>query len=237
MIFNFERRPSDSPYIEAIWHNRSENGGRFISAAVGHWGMVVTRLKGKTSITVRGPETRATPAYCPPEAEHYGIFFKVGTFMMHLPGIDLRDGAITLPEASGRSFWLKGSAWQYPEYDDLEAFVERLAREGLVVCEPVVEDLYHRHVKDLSPRSVQRRFLRATGLTRGAASQIARARNATILLQGGTSILETVNQAGYSDQPHLTRSLKHYIGQTPAQLLCNRGAEQLSFLFKTTLPG
>jgi hypothetical protein len=37
-------------------------------------------------------------------------------------------------------------------------------------------------------------------------------------LQQGVSILDTVEQAGYFDQPHLTRSLKYLIGQTPAQI-------------------
>ncbi len=46
-----------------------------------------------------------------------------------------------------------------------------------------------------------------------------RARHARTLLQQGISILDTVEQAGYADQPHLTRSLKRFMGQTPAQIL------------------
>ena len=45
------------------------------------------------------------------------------------------------------------------------------------------------------------------------------ARYAVLLLQQGTSILETVHLAGYFDQPHLTRALKLWVGQTPLQLL------------------
>jgi len=30
--------------------------------------------------------------------------------------------------------------------------------------------------------------------------------------------MRTVYEAGYSDQSHLTRSLKHYIGRTPAEI-------------------
>jgi methylphosphotriester-DNA--protein-cysteine methyltransferase len=56
-----------------------------------------------------------------------------------------------------------------------------------------------------------------------------------IFLQQGVSILDTIQQAGYYDQPHLTRSLKRFIGQTPAQLLHHSQPEQLSFLYKTTL--
>jgi len=72
---------------------------------------------------------------------------------------------------------------------------------------------------DLSLRSVQRRFLRATGLTHGLVVQIERAQRAMKLLQQGVSILDTVDQAGYADQPHLTRALKRLVGQTPAQIL------------------
>jgi methylphosphotriester-DNA--protein-cysteine methyltransferase len=76
---------------------------------------------------------------------------------------------------------------------------------------------------------VQRRFLRATGLTHGAVSQIERAHRAVALLRQGVSILDTVERAGYADQPHLTRSLKRLIGQTPAQLAPESMAMPLSF--------
>jgi hypothetical protein len=62
MIFNFEEKPSDSPYVEVVWRNHSESGGHFISMASSHWQMVITKHEGKTKLTVRGPETKATPA-------------------------------------------------------------------------------------------------------------------------------------------------------------------------------
>lgn len=48
--------------------------------------------------------------------------------------------------------------------------------------------------------------------------EIERTRYAMTLLQQGASILDTVYQAGYFDQPHLTRALKRFVGQTPAQI-------------------
>jgi methylphosphotriester-DNA--protein-cysteine methyltransferase len=89
--------------------------------------------------------------------------------------------------------------------------------------------------QELSPRSVQRRFVQATGLTQGSIRTINRARRATLLLQQGFSILDTVEQAGYSDQAHLTRSLKQLIGKTPAQIINRSKPEQMSLLFKTEL--
>ena len=40
------------------------------------------------------------------------------------------------------------------------------------------------------------------------------------LLRQGCSILDTVEDAGYFDQPHLTRALKRWVGHTPAQVTC-----------------
>jgi len=70
----------------------------------------------------------------------------------------------------------------------------------------------------LSSRSVQRRFCHATGISQRTARQIERARTAVRLLKDGASILDTVEQAGYADQSHLTRALKRLAGLTPAEL-------------------
>lgn len=233
MFFNFEQIPTNSPYVEAIWRNRPEREGSFISLAVSHWGLVVTRHNGKTSVTIRGPESKATVAYCPADAEHFGVYFKLGTFMPFLPAGRLRDGAITLPDSSSDSFWMNSASWRIPEFEDLEIFINKLVRGGLLVYDPAVDAVLQGERTELSVRSTQRKFLRAIGLTYGGINQINRARHAAILLKQGVSILDTVNLAGYADQPHLTRSLKYYVGQTPAQLIRERETTQLSLLFKT----
>jgi hypothetical protein len=196
--------------------------------------IVVSRIQGQTFFTVRGPETKATPAYSPADAEFCGIFFKVGTLMPAFPAANLLDRRdVYLPQANSNAFWLNGSAWEFPDFDNMDTFINKLAREGLVIREPVVGAALHGHVREHSLRSVQRRFLRATGLTHSYIHQIERARKATLLLKQGVSIMDVVDQAGYSDQPHLTRSLKHLIGQTPAQII--RKEETLGFLRDSVL--
>lgn len=64
-VFEFEQRMALSPMVEQVWQTHSEADGRFISAAVSHWEMVVTRLPDATEVTVRGPETTATAATIP----------------------------------------------------------------------------------------------------------------------------------------------------------------------------
>ena len=226
MNFNFDERLSDSPFVEKVWQTHSDRPGSFISAAASQWEMVVTTYQGKTTLTVRGPETQATPADCPADAEFFGIIFKLGTFMPHLPLTKLRDrNDATLPEASNQSFWLHGAAWQFPDFENADTFVARLERAELLVREPVVEAVLQNRPLELSLRSVQRRFLHATGLTRGTLDQIERAREAVTLLEQGGSIADAIYHAGYADQPHLTRSLKRFAGQTPAQILRSSTSE------------
>ncbi len=215
----FDERASDSPHIERIWRTQSERESAFTSIAVSHLELVVTRMAGSTTLTVRGPETAATPAPIPADAEFFGIQLKLGSYLPVIPSEDLVDVHRTLPEASRRGFWLHGARWELPTYDNADVFIERLVREGLLTREPVVEEALAGRRRDLSARSIQRRFLRATGLTHGTLLQIERARAALDLLERGVSILDTVEQIGYSDQPHLTRSLKRFVGRTPAQVL------------------
>jgi AraC-like DNA-binding protein len=225
--FNFEGQPSDSSLVESVWRTRSEEAGSFISAAAVHCGIVVTHYQDKTTITVRGPETKATPAAYPAGVEFFGIVFKIGTFMPHLPAkLLMNRNDMNLPEANSRAFWLHGSAWEFPNFENVDTFVKRLVREGLLVHEAVVDAALQGQPQDLSLRAVQYRFLHATGLTQSTVYQIQRARQATALLEQGSSILDTVYEAGYFDQAHLTRSLKRYMGQTPRQITL--GEQELS---------
>jgi AraC-like DNA-binding protein len=230
IIFDAER-PSDSPFVERVWRCHSERGGPFLSVASSHWELVVTRLKGDTYVTLRGPETKARDVYCPPDGEWLAVRFKAGTFMPELPIARLIDGQDLSVPASKRHFRLEGARWEIPSFDNAETFVSRLACAGIISRDPVVEAALEGNRQALSRRSAQRHFLQATGMTQATLRQIERARRATNLLRNGVSIGDTVHEAGFFDQAHLTRSLKQLIGLTPARIA--REERQLSFLYKT----
>jgi AraC-like DNA-binding protein len=154
--------------------------------------------------------------------------------MPHLPVGRLVDNQINLPQAAGKSFWLHSSTWQFPDYDNIDVFVNQLVREDVLINEASIQSILTGINEDVSIRTAQRRFLQATGITNNAVYQIERARHATLLLKSGLSILDTVDRAGYYDQPHLTRSLIRYIGQTPTQIQGKKEAQPLSYLYKTS---
>jgi AraC-like DNA-binding protein len=170
----------------------------------------------------------------PRDGEWVGIRLTLGTFFQQHPArglIDRQDERA--PDLDGR-FWLDGFDWEYPTFDNAETFVQRLVRRGVIARDHAVAAALHGENGELSRRTTQRHFVHATGITHTSHQQIERARHATTLLRQGVSILDAVHDAGYFDQPHLTRSLTRFIGQTPARIA--RGDEQLSFLYKTASP-
>jgi hypothetical protein len=232
MILRFADRASDSPYIERVWRAHSDDGGPFVSVAAGHLELVVTRLADFTMVTVRGPETRATTIDCPPDGEWAAIRFRLGVHMPSLPTrllLDHRD--VHLAVSADGSFELAGSRWPLPDLDNAERYVHELARRGVIARDDVVDAAIGGDGSALTIRSVQRHFRRTTGMTHALFRQIERARRATTLLRAGAPILDTVHEAGYFDQAHLSRSLRVFIGETPASVM--RNDTQLSFLYKT----
>ncbi|MBF8189665.1 AraC family transcriptional regulator [Nonomuraea sp. K274] len=233
MGLKVESRTSDSPYIQRVWRSSSDDVSQMMSVAASHWDLVFWEQRGQISVAVQGPETRATPAPVPEEATFFGITFAHGTSMPHLPVNRLVNANAEIPDATRRSFWLKGGYWDLPGYDDAEAFVRRMAREEVLVSDPLVAAVLRGTSPDVSERTIQRRLVAATGLTRGAIRQIDRARQAAVLIQEGVPAHDVVHRLEYFDQPHLARSLTRYVGRTATQLSDPQPSEPLSLLYKT----
>lgn len=219
MSFIVEQRSSDSPYVEAVMCGHTAGDGTTIRPAECHWHMVLARYQGKTRMLVVGPWTTTGVLPYSEGAEILWIKLRLGAFMPHLPTARLLNSETALPGAADRSFWLNGAAWRFPDFENADTFVNRLVREEVLAWDPIVSAVLHYQPPELSPRTVRHRFLRATGLSHTQIHQVKRAQQAARLLRQGRSILDTVDEAGYSDQPHLTRSLKQWIGYTPAQLI------------------
>jgi AraC-like DNA-binding protein len=219
MIVDLETRPSDAPFVQAVYHARSIGGGSFVSNAASNWEMVITKQKEKITLSIRGPETKASPSPIPTDAEFLGIIFRHGMFMPGLPGSKLVDTEIHVLGSSRNSFHLFGETWEFPDLENVDTFVNRLLRKELLAQDQVVDDILRGKTVDLSLRSIQRRFLHVTGLTYKGIQQIERAQQAVTLLRSGVPILDATYQTGYFDQAHLTRALKLLYGQTPGEII------------------
>jgi AraC-like DNA-binding protein len=233
MLISFDNvRASDSPFIERVWSSHSERAGMFLSVACIHWEMVITRLQGRSIVTLRGPETKPSEWHCPAHGEWLGIRFKAGTFMPQLPVHAVMDSpGVNLPQLSKRTFLLDGRKWEFPSFENAETFVSRLASKGLVARDREVTAALQSEPTAVSTRTAQRRVRQVTGMTHTQLRQIERARFAVGLLKEGVPIADVVWRCGFYDHAHLTRSLRRWIGLAPTHLV--RGDTQLSLLYKT----
>ena len=113
-----QARGSDSPYVEAIIRGRTLSDDSPTAPAECHWHLVFVKKDDKVWVVFVGPWTTAGVAHYAEGAEILWIKFKLGAFMPHLPTGRFLDTETVLPGASSRSFWLKGSAWEFPRSRD-----------------------------------------------------------------------------------------------------------------------
>lgn len=238
MPIESEDRPSPSPYVHRVWRGHATGTETMTSVATSNWELVFWEEMGVVHVAARGPETAASSALLSGDSASFGITFAHGASMPHLPVSGIVDGGVESVHATERSFVLAGEEWEIPSFDNAEQFVEKLVQSGVLVRDPLVDEVVWGGAARVGSRSVQRRVAGATGLTQGAIRQIDRAREAAILMTAGVPALDVVHRLGYYDQPHLARALQRFIGRTATQLQSPhavRGA--LSLLYKSEGPG
>jgi hypothetical protein len=206
--------------LARVWTAKCDSPADFSSIASVNPGIGFVRVGGATTVHLRGPETKAATLSCPRDAEYFGADFRLGAYLpMFAPArlANLQDAVLRiLPD--GRIL-LDRRAWEMPTPQNIDVFIDRLQRAGLLVVDSLVEELQHGGAAGAVPeRTAQSRFVRAVGLSRRKLQLIERARHAARLLRAGTAIADVVSSAGYYDQPHLTRVVRQLIGYTPAEL-------------------
>jgi hypothetical protein len=203
--------------LERIWTASSDTATSFSSVAAVRPGIAFRRVGGTTTVHLRGVETRATTLSSPKGAEYFGAELRLGAYLPDFPPprlANLRDALLpTLPDGRIR---LAGREWEMPTPHNLDVFMGRLERAGLLVFDPRIEGLLHGHAG--SERTAQSRFVRAVGLSRRKLRVIGRAHEGVRRLRAGSSIGDVVSDLGYYDQSHLNRTLRLLIGHTPTQL-------------------
>src|SRR5260221_11103036 len=138
----FEGRETDSPYIEAVWRGRAGSDYAPVCPASNRWHLLFLRQKGRVTVSVEGPLTKATPVTQAEGTEWFGVTFQPGTF---LPSGSIRnllvDRAI-LPLAVKTALELAGSSFQFPDYENFETFVCRMVRVVSLVSDEIVRPVW-----------------------------------------------------------------------------------------------
>ncbi|KQR15887.1 AraC family transcriptional regulator [Cellulomonas sp. Leaf334] len=219
MSFRYEERASASVFVDVVWHTQDTSDGTYLASADARWDLIFSLTADGHRVLLSGPSTQPTPVPYTAGNRNVGIRFAPGAYFTHVPVGTMRDRTERLPMPSPGLFLLGGSLWPFPGTDDtlVDALVESFAHDGLLSRDDVVEAALDGGPVPLSPRSVERHFTHATGMSPREVRRIARAREAVARLQRGEAIADVAHRLGYADQSHLTRELKRLTGFTPGQ--------------------
>ena len=207
-----------SPVVESVTHTTFERDGSTLIQPDGCWDFVMMKTAAGTMVLRTGLTTTAVTHEFSTGDEILSIAFKPSSYMSEMPGEEMRDKGVILPGIGRDRFWLGTDVVEIPTFDTVDRFVDKLLRNGIVEDNAVVASVVSGHPMAMSERTMQRHFLKTTGLTYKAFTQIERARKAVSLLQQGRPAADVAFALGYADQPHMIRSLKAIMGQTPGQV-------------------
>jgi len=213
-----QSRPVDSPYLESISSIRFTAPGETLMRPDGCWDIAILKRGDDVQVLRTGLTTRSVVYQHDAGDEILVISFKPSTFMPLMPGEIMRDEGVLLEKFGRCDFWIGTDVLEIPTFENADVFVERLVRDGIVENNDIVASVVEGHPKAMSERTMQRHFLRTTGLTYKSFTLIERAQKAMSLLRMGRPAAGVAFALGYADQAHMINSLKAIMGETPGQI-------------------
>ncbi|HEX6258446.1 MAG TPA: helix-turn-helix domain-containing protein [Candidatus Saccharimonadales bacterium] len=212
-------RPSTNPYIDTIWETTNVSDGVYLATPDGSWDLIVLIYKsGARQMLLAGQATK--PQQIPYQAGTGSVVlsFAPGAYMPLHPADTLVDSAELLPNFDDDHFMLAGHTFEFPTFENAEELVEKMVALKILKNDDVVNGELRGQPRAMSERAKQRHFSRTTGLTKKYLDQIRQAQRAIVLLQQGKRPIDAAMEAGYTDQPHLAKSLKKIMDSKPSSV-------------------
>lgn len=216
---------SDSPLVSLLWWAEVEEDASYTDAANEFWGIAFSRRHERAELvaTLIGPSTQPRVLDMVAGEVGWGVELPAHVFLRHVPKLSLLGEMRELP-CDETFVELGGVRLPVPPFDDadaLERFVGLLHQQGVLVADDDLAAAMAGERPAYSERQLRRRSSSAAGLGQKQLQQLARARAAYRLLHEGMSLAEAAVAAGYSDQAHMTRSMRAVAGMSPAKILAD----------------
>ena len=214
-----QTRAANSAYVESISELCFDSEGETLMQPDGCWDIAILRRGDDVQVLRTGLTTRAVRYEHSPGDRTLVISLKPSAFMPLMPGELMRDEGVLLEKFGPNDFWIGTDVREIPNLENADVFVDRLIRQEIVQSNDVVASILGGRPRAMSERTMQRHFLKTTGLTYKSFTLVERAQKAVSLLRLGRPHAEVALALGYSDQAHMINSLKAIMGQTPGQIV------------------
>jgi hypothetical protein len=220
MGLTFNEVAGELPLVQRVWSASCDAATGFASAAKASSMIAFARSEAGVTVHLRGPETRGTSLTCEEGWEFFGVELRLGAYLPLYPPSGLADlNDALLPTLPGDRILLDNQDWEMPTEQNVDVFLDRLVRAGLVIFDPLIDEIRHgERPRGMSERIAQLRFRRAVGISHRKLVSIEQAQHAARLLTAGRSIADVAAASGYYDQPQLARAMRWATGHTPGEL-------------------
>ena len=208
----------NSPFVKSVSLTTFTGPSQVPMHPDGCWDIAILKRGDDLQVLRTGLTTKTVTHVADEGDEILAITFNPDTFMPLMPGEQMRDEGVIMEKIGRDRFWIGTDVVEIPRFDNVDAFIDRLTASEIVQNNDVVTSIVRGRPMAMSERTMQRHFLRTTGLTYKSFTQIERAQKAMSLLQTGRPAADVAFALGYADQPHLIRSLKAIMGQTPRRI-------------------
>ena len=215
-------RPVDSPLVESVSSVRFTTTGTTLMQPDGCWDIAIIKRGDDAFVLRTGLTTR--PVVYEHEAgdEHLVISFKPHSFMPLMPGEVMRDEGVMLEKFGKRRLLDRHRRAEIPTFENADVSSSGWCATGSSSNNELVASVVEGQPKAMTERTMQRHFLRTTGLTYKHFTLMQRAQKAVSLLQMGRPAVDVALALGFSDQAHMINSLKAIMGQTPREIVRRR---------------
>ena len=202
-----------------LWRARVDHPESYAVAGSEYWGISFVRTAdGVLSAEMNGPTLHSTTVDSALGDEYWGVELAPHVMVVSAGKDAFRGSTVALPVETDRV--RIGQHWhRVPDFENLERWVAELVDAATLRIDDDVRAALAGDRTGATDRTWQRRFRRVVGLTSAQIRHLGRAQHAYVLLQSGLSPAEAASTAGFSDQAHLTRSLRMIRGQTPAAIV------------------
>lgn len=218
MVQKHTSRSSPHPWIDTVWQTLCLSDGIYKATPDGSWDLILSVAPDGTSfVFLSGQATE--PVDVPYRDGEHSVVISFAAHVYLAGDREVRTGAAIRPlEVRGEGFVLDGVELPLPTFQNAESLVDGMIEAGLLVSDDIVAKAFTARPRAASRRSVQQHFKATTGITQKDFQVIRRAQEAVRRLKDGQNAAAVAVDLGYTDQPHMIKSIKKIMGALPSNL-------------------
>lgn len=218
MVQKHTRRRSPHPWIDAVWQTACLGDGVYSATPDGSWDLIRSIAPdGGSFVFLSGQATE--PVAAPYITGESSVVISFAAHVYLAGDMETRVGPeIRVLPVRDEIFVLDRAEFPLPTFENVEPLVDAMISAGLLLSNDLVARAFSETPKAASPRSVQQHFKRTTGITQKSFQMIRRAQEAVRRLKAGEAPAAVAVDLGYTDQPHMIKSIKKIMGALPSNL-------------------